>query len=87
MAKRSRGWSWFFIALGIGSLVLAIAAYVSGKYTCASVRSGPVCGVYLLFTQIFGQATGLVAAIAGMTLVGGCFLWAGIRGFIRNRSL
>jgi hypothetical protein len=78
-------WCSVVIAVGIACFALAAESYMSGTYRCASVGVRPVCGLYLVSSELFGPQPGIVTAIS-VTCAAGLFLcWAGIRGLMADR--
>ena len=78
-------WCSVVIAVGIACLAFAADSYLSGTYKCASVGVRPVCGLYLIASELLGPQAGTVTAIS-LTCAAGLFLcWVGIGGLIAHR--
>ena len=73
------------IAVGVLCFALAIHDYVSGAYKCATFR-GPICGLYLLATDLFGQKLGFITAVTLTCAVGATLCWWGVSGLISDRK-
>jgi hypothetical protein len=79
-------WCSVVIAVGISCFAVAAEAYLSGTYQCASVGVRPICGLYLIASELLGPQGGVVTAMA-LTCAAGIFLcWVGVRGLMAHRK-
>jgi hypothetical protein len=79
-------WCAVVIAVGIACFALALDTWVSGVYECASVGARPVCGLYLIASELLGPQGGVVTAIL-LTSAAGVFLcWVGISSLLARRE-
>ena len=81
-------WLWNTVAIAAGVLcfVLAFQSYLADAYKCASVKAGPVCGIYLIVSELFGPRIGVMAATLSTCATGVFLLWLGITGMFSHRE-
>jgi hypothetical protein len=78
-------WCSVVIAVGISCFAFALDTWFSGVYKCASVGVRPVCGLYLIASELLGPQGGVVTAML-LTCAAGIFLcWVGVGGLMAHR--